>query len=55
VAVVGKLVKKIGKRHLYTKREIIHKTVQKCRIHKIESKYAKQENKHKKDITKQVQ
>ena len=35
VAVIGKLYK-IGKRHLYTKGEQIHKTIQK-RIHKIEN------------------
>ena len=39
VAVVGKLVQKIGKRQLYTKEETIHKTIQKHRIHKIENTY----------------
>jgi hypothetical protein len=44
VAVVGKLVKKKGKRQLYTKGETIHKTIQ-HRIHKTETKQTKQENK----------
>jgi len=30
----------------YRKREVIHKTVQKHSIHKIENKYTKQENRH---------
>jgi len=33
---------KIGKRQIYTKRETIHKILQKHRIHKIENKYTKQ-------------
>jgi len=33
----------------------MHKTEQKHRIRKIENKHANQENKHKKDITKQVE
>jgi hypothetical protein len=45
--VVGRVLK-IGKRRLYTKGETIHKTIQKHRIHKIEKKNKKQENKHKK-------
>jgi hypothetical protein len=37
---VGKLVKKIGKRQLYTKEKTIHKTIQrKHRIHKIENRH----------------
>jgi hypothetical protein len=32
----------IGKRRLYTKREIIYKTIKKHRIHKIENKNTKQ-------------
>ena len=39
VAVVGKLVKKIGKGQVYTKRETMHKTIQKHKIHKIENKH----------------
>jgi hypothetical protein len=40
VALVGKLVKKIGKRRLYTKLETVHKTIQrKHRIHKIENRH----------------
>jgi len=42
---------KIGNRQLYTKGETIHKTIQKHRIHKIETKMQKQENKHKKSLT----
>jgi hypothetical protein len=38
----------MGKRQLHTKGE----TIQKHRINKIESKRAKQENKHKENITK---
>ena len=37
VAAVGRLVQKEERGKLYTKRETIHKTIQK-RIHKIESK-----------------
>ena len=36
VASVGRLVQNIGERQLYTKRETIHETVQKHRIHKLE-------------------
>ena len=39
MAVVGKLVKKIGKGQVYTKRETMHKTIQKHKIHKIENKH----------------
>ena len=34
-------------RQLYAKGETIHKTIQKHRIHKIENKYTKKENKQK--------
>jgi len=37
---------------IYTKREKVHKTLQKRRIHKVENKYTKQENKHTKNIKK---
>ena len=40
----------IGKRELCTKREIIYKTKQKQRIHKIENKHTKQEIKYKRNI-----
>jgi hypothetical protein len=50
VAIVGYTYIKIGKRQLYTKGETIHKTTQKHRIHKIENKRRKQENKHDKNI-----
>jgi hypothetical protein len=42
----------VGKRQLYAKGETIHKTIQKHRIHKIENKNTKQENKRKKNIKK---
>ena len=47
VAVVGKLVKKIGKRQLYRNGEAVHKTIKKRRIHTIENTYKtrKQRNK----------
>jgi len=35
VAVVSKLVQKIGNKHLYTKSETKHKAIQKDRIYKI--------------------
>jgi hypothetical protein len=37
----------MGEKQLYTKGETIHKTIQKHRIHKIENKHTKQDNKHK--------
>jgi len=43
---------KIGKRQLYTKGETILKTIRNHRIHKIENKYTKQRNKHKRSIKK---
>jgi hypothetical protein len=46
VAVVGYTCTKIGKRQLYAKGGIIHKTTPKHRIHKIENKHKKQEDKH---------
>jgi hypothetical protein len=49
VAVVGKLVQ-IGKRQLYTKGETINKTIQRHRIHIMESNRIKQKT-NKKDIT----
>ena len=40
---------KIGTSQLHTKGETTHKTIQKHRIHKIENKHTKQENKHEKN------
>ena len=40
------------KQQLYTKEGIIHKTIQNHRIHKIEKKHTRQENKQKKSIKK---
>ena len=54
VKVVGKLVKRKGKRQLYTRGEILDKQFTNTEIHKIESKNTKQENKHTKNIKKDI-